>query len=151
MINSAIDTMPPRPYRLSTMDEYTSWDSLTDRTYSVRELDAVPAEPPTQPPEADVVELFRRSQFSASEKSTVLFAYVAQWFTDGFLRSPRFDKDGKEIIKDRDVTRNDSTHQVGSRPGLRPHGGGDRGPATRALAGLPGDRRPAVSAGAVQC
>jgi len=112
VINSAIDTMPPRPYRLSTMDEYTSWDSLTDRSYSVRELDAVPAEPPTRPPEADVVELFRRSRFRESEKSTVLFAYVAQWFTDGFLRSPRFDKDGKEIIKDRDVTRNDSTHQV---------------------------------------
>ncbi len=112
LINSAIDTMPPRPYRLSTMDDYTSWDSLIDRTYSVRELDVVPAERRTEPPEDAVVELFRRKRFIESEKSTMLFAYVAQWFTDGFLRSPRFDEHGKEIRPPRDVTRNDSTHQV---------------------------------------
>src|SRR4051795_11002119 len=111
VINSAIDTMPPRPYRLSTMDDYTSWDSLTDRTYSVRELDTVAASTRALPAVEDVLGLFRRDEFVPSEKSTVFFAYVAQWFTDGFLRSPRLDEHGN-LLSPRDVSRNDSTHHV---------------------------------------
>ena len=41
IINNAIGKVePPRPYRLSTKAPYTSWESLTDRTYSARELAA---------------------------------------------------------------------------------------------------------------
>ena len=38
----------------------------------------------------------------------MLFAYVAQWFTDGFLRSTGRDS----IDAPRDITRNESTHEV---------------------------------------
>ena len=38
----------------------------------------------------------------------MLFAYVAQWFTDGLLRSDR-SVPGKD---ERDITRNESTHEV---------------------------------------
>lgn len=33
LINNAIYKIPTRPYPFSTMSPYTSWDSLTDRTY----------------------------------------------------------------------------------------------------------------------
>src|SRR5688500_7258438 len=59
LINRAILKMATRPYPLSTMGGYTSWDSLTDRTYSGRHLP--PAQPTTAPPPIDeVVRLFER-------------------------------------------------------------------------------------------
>ena len=88
LINRGVNVVPPRPYRLSTKQDFTSQDSLTDKTYNARQL------PPRRqdmqrplPEAAEVVELFRREQFIPCEKSTVLFAYVAQWFTDGLIRS----------------------------------------------------------------
>ena len=109
LIDKAVTTMEPRPYRLSTMDDFTSWDSLMDRTYSARELPRTAARPGQPPPEA-VVALFKRDTFAECSKSTVLFAYVAQWFTDGFMRTPRLDSQGR-LIK-RELKRNDSTHHV---------------------------------------
>ena len=88
LINSAILKMPPRPEPLSTKAPYTSWDSLTDRTFAGRHLRPTPAE--NVPDLADVAELFRRGEETRlCPKSTVLFACFAQWFTDGFLRSDR--------------------------------------------------------------
>jgi prostaglandin-endoperoxide synthase 2 len=101
--------MDPRPYPLTTMDDFTSWDSLTDPTCSARELPRSAARA-GQPPAERVLELFERERFVPSTKSTVLFAYVAQWFTDGFMRTPRLNADGDPI--ERDLKRNDSTHQV---------------------------------------
>ena len=55
-----------------------------------------------------MLELFRRTDYVECPKSTVLFAYVAQWFTDGFLRSDR-----SVVGKDkRDIRRNESSHEV---------------------------------------
>ena len=34
LINNAIYKVPTRPHPFSTLSPYTSWDSLTDRTYS---------------------------------------------------------------------------------------------------------------------
>ena len=89
LINPAIGKTRTRPYALSTKSPYTSWDSLTDRTYSGRHLPPATPKGGALPPVEEVVELFRRPAggMVESEKSTVLFSYFAQWFTDGFLRT----------------------------------------------------------------
>ena len=52
-----------RPRALSLASDYTSWLSLTDRTYSGRHLPpSTPEEQAVLPPEADVVALYRREQ-----------------------------------------------------------------------------------------
>ena len=98
LINSAVYKARVRPHPFSllglepTKPTYTSWESLTDRTYTGRHL------PPAEPEYTDslphierVVEIFRRSEDEArfSSKSTLLFSHFAQWFTDGFLRTDR--------------------------------------------------------------
>jgi prostaglandin-endoperoxide synthase 2 len=103
LINSAVLTMPTRPNPLSTLAPYTSWSSLTERTYSSRHLPPVAAR---EEPDAErVADLFTRSgDGTPCPKSTLLFAYFAQWFTDGFLRSDR------SVL--RDPRRNDSRHEI---------------------------------------
>jgi prostaglandin-endoperoxide synthase 2 len=113
LINSAVLYMPPRPNPLSTLAPYTSWASLTDRRYDSRHLPPAPQD--GLPPVEAVAELFmRRGEDALCPKSTVLFAYFAQWFTDGFLRSDR--------AVERDPRRNDSTHDIDLLPlyGVRP-------------------------------
>jgi prostaglandin-endoperoxide synthase 2 len=103
LINSAVLTMPTRPNPFSTLAPYTSWSSLTDRNYSSRHLPAVAAR--DLPDEQRVADLFMRSgDGTPCPKSTVMFAYFAQWFTDGFLRSDRH--------VERDPRRNDSRHEI---------------------------------------
>ena len=79
LINNAILKIPTRPEPLSTMAEYTSWESLTDRTYGSRHL---PPQPLPDPPLPDVdaaADLFMRSgETILCPKSTVMFAYFAQ-------------------------------------------------------------------------
>jgi prostaglandin-endoperoxide synthase 2 len=113
LINSAVNKVPPRPHPLSTRAPYTSWSSLTDRTYDARHLP--PREIANLPPVEEVAELFvRRGEDALCAKSTVTFAYFAQWFTDGFLRSDR--------SVERDPRRNDATHEIDVLPvyGVRP-------------------------------
>ena len=108
--------MPPRPNPLSTKDPYTSWTSLTDRTWSGRHLPPVPADassPPTTsqgPPTVDAVAaLFvRDGEMIPCPKSTVLFTYFAQWFTDGFLRTDRSAAPG--VL--RNTRKNESNHEI---------------------------------------
>jgi prostaglandin-endoperoxide synthase 2 len=102
LIDSAIAKLPPRPDPFSTWGAYTSWPSLTDRRYDGRHLG--PTGAGRALPEVErVAALFERSgPTRPCEKSTVAFAYFAQWFTDGFLRS---DRGG-------DPRRNESTHEI---------------------------------------
>ena len=108
LINKAINVLAPRPYRLSTLAPYTTYESLTDKSYNTRQLPAGANGRRSEPPVDRVIELFRRETFVPCDKSTVLFAYVAQWFTDGFLRSNRTAPSGET----RSITRNESTHEV---------------------------------------
>ncbi len=122
-INKKMTFMEPRPNALSTMAPYTSWASLTDRTFSGRHLPPVPAgakRPATTddgPPSiADVSKLFMRDGDTNDEmiecpKSTVLFSFFAQWVTDGFLRTER-PKRGAKAPAARDTRKNESTHQI---------------------------------------
>ena len=94
----------PYPFSLMTLDEYipdtdrpkkpetyTSWDSLSDRTYTGRRLPPAPKfnQQPTLPAPENLSGLFHKQSGKTiySQKSTLLFPYWAQWFTDGFLRT----------------------------------------------------------------
>ena len=109
IINGFVAAMEPRPARLSTKSDYTSWDSLIDKTWSDRHLPPIrrklPPMPPPGPPPAleDVVDLFKRprGQGRPAKKSTLLFPFFAQWFVDGFLRT-----DPANSLK------NTSTHEI---------------------------------------
>ena len=120
LIDNAILTIPTRPYAFSLMtldpfvpdtqipkktDTYTSWESLTDRRYTGRHL---PPDPEFNregklPKIEDLAVLFRKrnGKTISSEKSTLLFPYWVQWFTDGFLRTDRTNR-----------LRNTSNHHV---------------------------------------
>ena len=82
----------PRPRPLSMAGDYTSWISLTDRSFSGRHLPQAPADRPL-PSEAEVLDLFRRPPGGEqpSEDTSVMFLLFAQWFTDSFLRTERSD------------------------------------------------------------
>ena len=116
LINGAIYALPTRPYPHSLMtlethipgtthpknqDTYTSWDSLTDRTYLGRHLP--PDEKfnaPASVPDLEQLKVLFEKQKDAngesvtrdSQKSTLLFPYWVQWFTDGFLRVAHHNK-----------------------------------------------------------
>lgn len=105
LIDHAIREMPPRPEPLSTMADYTSWASLTDRTYSGRHLPPAPVAEGNRPTPESAGGLFTRGEsMIPCPRSTVLFAYFAQWFTDGFLR-------GDTNIP-RDPRKNSSNHHI---------------------------------------
>ncbi|MEU0335104.1 peroxidase family protein [Streptomyces sp. NPDC006193] len=87
LIDQAVLKAPPRPNPLSTKAPYTSWDTLTDRSWVGRHLP--PAAEPRQglPAPERVAELFRREGGGRRcPRSTALLPAFAQWFTDGFLR-----------------------------------------------------------------
>jgi prostaglandin-endoperoxide synthase 2 len=101
LINAAIYKAATRPCPFTTLAPYTSWDSLTDRTYSSRHLPCA-QQPADLPAPDEIADLFmRRGETILCPKSTVLFAYFAQWFTDGFLRTDRTDP-----------KKNTSTHEI---------------------------------------
>ncbi|QYC40260.1 Heme peroxidase [Nonomuraea coxensis DSM 45129] len=105
LIDHAIREMPPRPEPLSTMADYTSWASLTDRTFSGRHLPPVHVAEERRPAPERAGELFARGEsMIPCPRSTVLFAYFAQWFTDGFLRG--------DTNVPRDPRKNSSNHHI---------------------------------------
>jgi prostaglandin-endoperoxide synthase 2 len=81
-----------RPRALTMMSDYTTWATLTTRTFTGRHLP--PADPRTieaLPPESDVTALYRREEMIRSTDTSVWFTFFAQWFTDSFLRTDRTD------------------------------------------------------------
>src|SRR5207244_12872788 len=90
---------------LTANPDYTSWDSLVDRTWFGRHL------PPSQrtdlPDPKTVASLFQRPGTGArhSAKSTLLFSSFAEWFTDGFLLTDHLNR-----------RRTHSNHQIDMTP-----------------------------------
>src|SRR6478672_12339641 len=83
MINRFGYSTTLRPRALSLASDYTSWMSLTDRTYSGRHLPPASDEAIAKlPSEKDVVALYRRERFVAATDTSVMFMFFAQWFTD---------------------------------------------------------------------
>jgi prostaglandin-endoperoxide synthase 2 len=73
--------------------EYTAWPSLVDRRYSARHLPPVPVEDMANLPDLDkVVALFQRAGKMRKSRSSVLFCFFAQWFTDSILRTDPQDR-----------------------------------------------------------
>ncbi|MBD2773076.1 peroxidase family protein [Iningainema tapete] len=110
LINNAISKIPTRPYPFSTKSPYTSWESLIDRGYSGLHLPPLDWEPLTDknyigvnlsptdqfeknlPPIQDLKVLYKKTgETKYSPKSTLMFPYFVQWFTDSFLRTDRND------------------------------------------------------------
>jgi prostaglandin-endoperoxide synthase 2 len=108
LINNAINKIPARPYPFSTMSPYTSWESLSDRTYSSLHLPPTDWKPLTDknyigvnltrtenfeknlPPVEDLAVLYKKTgKTKYSPKSSLIFPYFVQWFTDSFLRTDR--------------------------------------------------------------
>jgi hypothetical protein len=87
MIDTLVASAPTRPHPFSTASDYTSWKSLTDKTYQGRQLPA--ADLGTLPALDMVAALFQRpdGQQRISDKSTCLFPAFAQYLTDGFIRT----------------------------------------------------------------
>lgn len=87
VVNQIVGSTRNRPHPWSTLSDYTSWDSLTDRTYFARHLPAATA--PRMPPVEQVQVMFRRPPGGqrTSSKSTCLFPAFAQYLTDGFIRT----------------------------------------------------------------
>jgi len=84
IINGAVNLTKHRPHQFSAYSKYTSWQSLTDQYWYGRHL------PPVQnsnklPEEKSLSVLFESKERRYSQKSTLLFASFAQWFTDGIL------------------------------------------------------------------
>lgn len=124
LTNRAIEKIPTRPYPFSTLAPYTSWTSLTDRTWSGRHLPPTSADPDQLPAIEAIAKLFlRQGEGKLSQKSTLLFAYFAQWFTDGFLRT-----DPDNPLKNHSNHEIDLTPLYGEKPAhteiLRSHQGG---------------------------
>lgn len=118
----AYATQPrPRPYSLfsnspkpeegnGAITDYTSWPALTDRSFSGRHLppasqediDRLPYDQPwTEQSVGEVTALFQRVGAMKKGRSTALFMFFAQWFTDSFLR-----------IDPDDRRRNTSNHEI---------------------------------------
>ncbi len=108
LINYTLLQIPTRPYQFSTMSPYTSWESLTDRNYYALHLPPTDWKPltdknyvgvnlaPTEefeknlPPVEDLAVLYKKTgETLYSPKSSLIFPYFVQWFTDSFLRTDR--------------------------------------------------------------
>ena len=111
LINRFTRSTPSRPHRFSlwspqppgapTPSEastYTSWPGLVDRNFTGRHLPPIDWR---RPATSDVIRLFERTgPMQPSERSSVLFCFFAQWFTDSFLRTLP------------DLRRTDSNHEI---------------------------------------
>ena len=91
-------TPRPRPYSLwsdqkGRICDYVSWPSLTDRNFSGRHLRAAPIDYTNELPKnaqydaktrkhGDVTSLFQRKDMIPCPRSSLLFPFFAQWFTD---------------------------------------------------------------------
>lgn len=110
----AASTSPrPRPFSLwsnlpvapgsdtGPVSDYTTWPGLTDRSFSGRHLPPAEPRPEGYAPLNDVAALFKRTKPMIPSRSSVLFTFFAQWFTDSVLR-----------ISPADRRRNTSNHDI---------------------------------------
>ena len=105
-INKIVNQCRTRPHPLSTMHNYVSWASLTDKSWSARHLPERDLNPPVID---DVISLFKRTEQKYCVKSTCLFPAFAQYLTDGFIRTKM---PGKNEPDDPTRKQNTSNHEI---------------------------------------
>ena len=67
---------------------YASWPGLVDRTFTGRHLPPASMDASNKLPSVDlVIDLFKRKEMQPNPRSSTLFCFFAQWFTDSFLRT----------------------------------------------------------------
>ena len=95
----------PRPHSMAA--DYVTWPGLVDRRYSGRHLPVVgDAADPAHPDVDAVAELFARREFQPAADTSILFAFFAQWFTDGFLRT-KWEEGPERFFRE-----NESNHEI---------------------------------------
>ncbi|MFV2060025.1 MAG: cytochrome P450 [Gammaproteobacteria bacterium] len=101
-INKYAGAIKPRPHAFTLASSYTSWKSLTDKTFTARHLPETD-KTGNQPDIKKIVDLWRRrdNKEIPSADTSMLFSFFAQWFTDSFLRTDF-----------RDRRKNTSNHEI---------------------------------------
>ena len=114
VINMLVNKSRHRPHPWSTVHDYVSWTSLTDKNWSARHLPAKTLNPPKQ--DDAIIDLFKRADGpQLCDKSTCLFPAFAQYLTDGFIRTRMPNKSLGE--KDDPVRKqNTSNHDIDLSP-----------------------------------
>ena len=137
-------TPRPRPFSLwspvavatggpsGPISDYTSWPALTDRQFSARHLPpasksniaALPDDAPSgQGGWGPVTSLFARGEVMQADRSSVLFMFFAQWFTDSVLRTDPDDRRKNTSNHDVDLCQIYGLYEHQARC-LRSHSGG---------------------------
>ncbi len=101
-VNKISYSTNPRPRPFSLASSYTTWQSLSNRTYTGRHLPE--AEGSQNLPDIEkIVKLWQRrdNKEIPSTDTSMLFSFFAQWFTDSFLRTDP-----------RDRRKNTSNHEI---------------------------------------
>jgi len=121
----------PRPHQMTMLENYASWEGITNLKATGRHLPEDPLfDQRVRPDSEDVVQLFLRPENNTSGgamtkdmRSSLLFASFAQWFTDSFLRTSHafiIDPKTGEVKTENGVAvreegrekYNDSTHEI---------------------------------------
>jgi len=105
IIDGIAGSVPPRPLPYSLWcpnpdaggavgdTVYTSWPGLVDRSFTGRHLGPMRQDMfDALPPLDDLRPLFQRRDFRRSPRTSALFCFFVQWFTDSFLRTHPTDK-----------------------------------------------------------
>jgi len=114
IINRLVGQARFRPHPFSTMTPYSSWSSLTDKTWSGRHLGVSKIDQDSLPDPESLITLFVRPEGTQRicPKSTCLFPTFAQYLTDGFLRTVP-ETDPHTGVKDpENRKRNTSNHEI---------------------------------------
>ncbi|MBP6367161.1 MAG: heme peroxidase [Nitrosomonas sp.] len=111
--NRAVNVCRHRPHPWSTVHDYVSWTSLTNKQWSARHLPAKVLNLPKD--ETAILALFQRESGKTRlcPKSTCLFPTFAQYLTDGFIRTrmPTSNHEDDAVRK-----QNTSNHEIDLSP-----------------------------------